>query len=169
MKLFLNVANLEEAKTWKPAHQPSRMRVELSCYSLNAATFPWHITKGLKIWAATGASQTFRLLTHCGSLPAQLRERCGFSLVKKENQNLSKTCHSLDKCCQRNNVKKESKSEMMLLVGLSCPRKKQEDYGWYGRGVKRRGPWVRGKGKHCPWTWPKGSLRAEYSEFPLFR
>lgn len=62
------------------------MRVELSCYSLNAATFPWHIIKGLKIWAATGASQTFRLLTHCGSLPAQLRERCGFSLVKKKTR-----------------------------------------------------------------------------------
>jgi len=30
-----------------------------------------------------------------------------FLLGKKENQNLSKTCHSLDKCCQRNNMKSE--------------------------------------------------------------
>lgn len=93
-----------------------------------------------------------------------------FLFGKKETQNLSITCHSLTQCCQRNNTKKEMESEMMRVLGLrSCLRKNQEDYDWQGRGVKAAGPWVRGEGRYCPRTWPESYLRAENSEFPLFR
>lgn len=63
------------------------------------------------------------------------------SLGKKENQNLSKTCHSPNKCCQRNNTKKELESEMLLVLGLSsCLKKSWEDCDLHGGEVTGQVP-----------------------------
>lgn len=57
-------------------------------------------------------------------------------LGKKGNQNLSKTRHSPNKCCQRNNTKTEPESEMLLVLGLgSCLRKNGKDCDSHGGTV----------------------------------
>ena len=135
-----------------------------------AATLLWCIIKGLKIWATTGASQSFKLLTHCGSLPSQLREWCGFSLVKKKTRIWVKHATVSTSAARETTWRASWKSEMMLVLRpTSWPRKNQEDHDWHGREVKRTGPQVRGESEYCPWRWPKGSPRAEYSKSPMFR
>lgn len=106
---------------------------------------------------------------------------------KKENQNLSKTCHSPDKCCERNNTKKELE-HLLLVLGLSsCPRKNGENCDSHGGKLRRQvhEPGVRAniipghdrkvlqELSHCldktsPWLWfPRRAASKVHLEFQI--